>query len=348
MSGTDAPGELAALSAGPRWRLYAGWTAGLLALATLIGVVVHRGEVEQFVLLARHAAPEWLIPACAAQAATYLFATAVWRAVLRKAGHPRKLASLIPLGVAKLFTDQAIPSGGFSGSVLVTMALHRRRVPLNSAIAALLVGLVSYNTAYLAAALASLALLWMHGRLSSSLVAIVALLVVFSIATPALVLGLKIWNPRLRDDWLHRFRTVGATFDAFARVPTYLLKSPSLLAETVAYQSAIFLLDALTLWLALHAIGIAAEPWIPFVSFVIASTAATILPIPLGLGTFEAACVGMMASLGIPLEAALTASLLLRGMTFWLPMLPGLWITRREIVKYGDAPAPDAESRGRD
>jgi glycosyltransferase 2 family protein len=55
-------------------------------------------------------------------------------------------------------------------------------------------------------------------------------------------------------------------------------------------------------------------------------------PIPLGLGTFEAACVGMLSLLGVAIEAALAATLLLRGLTFWLPMVPGLWLARREIV----------------
>jgi glycosyltransferase 2 family protein len=54
-------------------------------------------------------------------------------------------------------------------------------------------------------------------------------------------------------------------------------------------------------------------------------------PIPLGLGTFETACVGMLALLGVAIESALTATLLLRGLTFWLPMVPGLWLARREI-----------------
>jgi uncharacterized protein (TIRG00374 family) len=120
--------------------------------------------------------------------------------------------------------------------------------------------------------------------------------------------------------------------DVFVRAPTHLLKSPGLIAETVVYQVAIFALDVLTLWLAFRAIGITAEPWVIFASFVIASVAATILPIPLGLGTFEAGSVGMLAALGVPLEAALTATLLLRGMTFWLPMVPGVWLARRELV----------------
>ena len=64
-----------------------------------------------------------------------------------------------------------------------------------------------------------------------------------------------------------------------------------------------------------------------------ASIAAILGPIPLGLGTFEAACVGMLSLLGIAIESALAATLLLRRLTFWLPMVPGLWLARREIAE---------------
>jgi glycosyltransferase 2 family protein len=41
--------------------------------------------------------------------------------------------------------------------------------------------------------------------------------------------------------------------------------------------------------------------------------------------------VGMLSSLGVSVEAALAATLLLRALTFWLPMLPGIWLARREL-----------------
>ena len=56
-----------------------------------------------------------------------------------------------------------------------------------------------------------------------------------------------------------------------------------------------------------------------------------VLRTELGLGTFEAGTTGMLTLLGMPVEAALSATILLRGLTFWLPMLPGVWITRREV-----------------
>ena len=58
-----------------------------------------------------------------------------------------------------------------------------------------------------------------------------------------------------------------------------------------------------------------------------------IAPSPLGTGTFKAGTTGMLTLLGMPLEAALSATLLLRGLTFWLPMVP-------EVV------SPDASSAG--
>lgn len=49
------------------------------------------------------------------------------------------------------------------------------------------------------------------------------------------------------------------------------------------------------------------------------------------LGTFEASCVAMLHVLQVPLEVALTATLLLRGFTVWLPTLPGLWLAQRAL-----------------
>jgi hypothetical protein len=68
-----------------------------------------------------------------------------------------------------------------------------------------------------------------------------------------------------------------------------------------------------------------------FVGFMLASIVATIGPVPAGLGTFEASAVGVLSLLGIDVETALAATLLLRGLTFWIPMLPGMFFARREL-----------------
>jgi len=89
------------------------------------------------------------------QAATYVSAALVWRQALGRAGHPRPLRTLIPLGIAKLFTDQVLPTGGISGTMLAVRGLIRRDVPPEAAMAAMLAGLASYDVASLLIVLAS-------------------------------------------------------------------------------------------------------------------------------------------------------------------------------------------------
>ena len=104
-----------------------------------------------------------------------------------------------------------------------------------------------------------------------------------------------------------------------------------LILATLLCQVAIIVLDSATLWLIFRAIGAPAEFWVAFSGFTVGAIVAMIAPTPLGLGTFAAGTTGMLVLLGVPIEAAFSATVLMRGMTFWLPMLPGVLIARREL-----------------
>lgn len=197
--------------------------------------------------------------------------------------------------------------------------------------AAMLIGLVSYDVAYLIVVLSSTGILWAHRHINIPLLIGVTIFVVITVAIPTAVLGLKYWGERKPIAWISKWLGATALLRDLTNAPTDLLRSPSLLIRTAGLQLGIFMLDSSTLWLAFLAIGEAQALWVVFVSFAIASMVATIGPIPVGLGTFEAASVGMLSLLGVSVEAALAGTLLLRGLTFWLPMLPGLWLARREI-----------------
>ena len=168
----------------------------------------------------------------------------------------------------------------------------------------MLAGLVSYDIAYLMVVLTSAGILWLHNRANLPLFIGVAIFAVITVAIPTAVLGLKRWGDRQPITWLSRLLGMTALFRALAEAPTDLLHSPGLLIQTAGFQLGIFMLDALTLWLAFNSIGDVPEIWVVFVSFAIASMAATIGPIPVGLGTFEAGSVGMLSFLGVPIEAA--------------------------------------------
>lgn len=74
--------------------------------------------------------------------------------------------------------------------------LRRRHIPAQTAMAALLVGLVSFYTAYLTAALLSLGILWLHHQVNPALLAVAAIFSVVAVAIPATVLWLRHWSAR--------------------------------------------------------------------------------------------------------------------------------------------------------
>jgi uncharacterized protein (TIRG00374 family) len=318
----------------PWWRRLLSWLPALIVLPALVAVAWEHSSIERFIELAEGARPEWLLPALAAQVATYVFAALSWRLVLHRVQQQRPFRTLFRLSVAKLYTDQAIPTGGVSGTLLVVKALTRRGVPGHIAMAALLVGMVSHYAADVAAALACLALLGLHGAASSPILALVAAFAAVEVAIPTAVLWAKrhASHDRLRG-WIDRLPGMPAILEAVADAPSDLLRDPTLIAAAFACQLSIILLDSLTLWFITHAIGIAVPFWATFCSFTVGDMVAMLAPSPLGLGTFEAGTTGMLMVLGTPLEAALSATILLRGFTFWLPMVPGVWIARREVSR---------------
>jgi uncharacterized protein (TIRG00374 family) len=307
------------------------WAFGVFLFAALVVVVLHFGDMQDFVQLARAAEPEWLLLAVLAQVATYVSIGAIWREALKEAGHARSLASLVTLGIAKLFADQAISIGGMSGTILLMRGLARRDIPPRIAIAALLVEMVTYYGAYLIVVLIGVGLLLANYKANSLILIGAVVFTIMAVAVPGGVLWVRHLGRLPLPAWTERFPKAMSVLKAVVEAPSDLLRNRNLIVRVAALQLGVFLLGALTLWFSFRALGSSPPFWISFVAFVIASSAATISVIPLGLGSFEAASVMVLHLLGVSLGPGLTATLLLRILTFWLPMIPGLLLMRREF-----------------
>ena len=109
----------------------------------------------------------------------------------------------------------------------------------------------------------------------------------------------------------------------------------------MAWQTAIFLLDAATIWVLIRSLGATASAGAVFASFMISSVFRTVGIVPGGLGIFEATSVLTLNMMGVAIPIGLAATLLFRGLSFWLPMLPGLWITRRITAGAAAVRAPE-------
>jgi glycosyltransferase 2 family protein len=337
---SSSPAEPAALDlpeAAPwtgNWlHLIVAWLFGAVVLGGLVGFIMHFGAIEVFVAKLRGADPFWLAAALSCQLATYLSAAAVWFRVLKRAGSPLPFLSLLRLAFVELFANQAVPTGGLSGSLMVVRGLIRRGVASSVAVTALFVAALSYYVAYFMVGLLAFVLLWHSGDLNA---AWRALFIAFAIVVTALVMAIFFLS-RSRDDLIpdaiRHWRPFAQMARMLSQVRVDMLHDPRLIFEVVTLQSGIFLLDATTLWCTGQAVGLNVDIGSSFMSFVLASVVATLSPIPLGLGSFEGTCTGLLHLMGGGLEGSLAATLILRGLTLWLPMLPGMAMIRREAIK---------------
>ena len=295
--------------------------------------------------LMRDLNPAWFILACAAQGATYASTAWSWRLGLRAIGVEAPFRRLLSLAIQKLFVDQTVPSGGMSGNAYIVSALDRQGVPRADCFGVVLANLMAHYAAYLAVALVAVGLLRMLRLWRGWMVVMLTAFIVACIAIPLGLLALHRFEGAL-PGWIVRRPGFGATLASYGNAPLRLLRRGGLLLRMALLDMSVHAFDALTLWLLLHAIGSPAAPELVFVSFVLGTMAAMLGPLPMGLGAFEGACVGGLVSGGVPIEVALVGTLLLRGWTTWLPMLPGLWLTRMELhaspLKRQEGPAETA------
>ncbi|NTU58984.1 MAG: flippase-like domain-containing protein [Chlorobiaceae bacterium] len=304
-------------------------------MSAIIFSVTHYGDLARFVDLLSHINPRWIAMASVFQIGTYISLALIWNRALLYNGVIYPLKSLIPLAVAKLFADQALPSGGLSGIAFVVNAFRRRNVPDSIGTAVMLLNVFSFYIAYAFVAAIAFLILWIYHDIHQWTLIIGGIFIVFIFAVPGGMLFLKQLGRQDRlPEWPLRLPVVSGIFKTFAGVSEeseLSLRNPMLMVEAALCQVAIFVLDSATLWAMLHALGEPASGFLAFPCFVVASIVAMLSFIPLGLGSFEATCIGLLVTLGVRIESALTATLLLRGFTLWAPMLPGLVMTRREL-----------------
>lgn len=302
--------------------------AAVIGLAAIILIVRHFGDLAHFITLARQALPQWLLVALVLQIGTYVAVAMAWAAVLRRAGVPIPLGNLLPVAVSKLFADQALPGAGLGGHVLLVERLIALGTPRSTAVATLLISLIGYYVAYAALALVMLLVLWLHQGATPLLTGLVTTILLVALALPALALWLRHRGSQPLPPQVERLGPVRKLVAIIGEAPADLVGDRRLLAQVSALNAVVFLADAATLATCMLALGLSFQPSTAFLALMTGSMAATLAPTPLGLGTFEASATAMMVSLGVPFEAALTATLLLRGFTLWLPLLPSLVMMR--------------------
>jgi uncharacterized membrane protein YbhN (UPF0104 family) len=304
------------------------WIFGLALLACVVMFAAHYRQEKALAQLLRQARPVWLLVGLLLQMGTYTTDARIWQRVLSRANISRPLRSYVGLGLAKLFMDQAVPSVGLSGTLLVIRSLDRRDVPRGASMAAVVLDLVGYYAAYVLALGIALAIVWVRRELTPLMALPAGIFTAVAGAVPVALLWVN--RGRTLPGWLKKLPFVKTALQALTEATPATVHDVLLIIQCTALHLAIHALDAGTLWVMLRALGFEANPAPVFASFMLSTLAQTLGVSPGGLGVFEAVSVAMLRLIGVPVTAGLEATLLFRFFTFWLPMAPGLILARRE------------------
>lgn len=325
--------------------LWITWLLGGAMLAAVIGLALRFSDVESFARLLTQAQPLWLVAAVAVQLLTYVAQGQIFRMVLQAGAQHLSLGDAARLSLMKLFVDQALPSSGISGAFAAVASFTRMGFARPAVLACLVLDLSGYFLAYVVSVGVALVVLMLQGHATATVVGLGLVFIAVSLALAVLTPRLAVHSRLAAHVPGKRFAIVRKAISLVTGADKQLVGNRSLLARVTLLELAIIVLDSTTLWLLVLALGVAAAPMGLFAAFMLASVLRSIGVVPGGLGAFEAAAVVSLHWIGVDIAVALSATLLFRGLTFWLPMLPGLWLARREWHSTarvaGTAPQPD-------
>lgn len=309
------------------------WLVGAAALAAVIFVARHVADERAFLRIVETARPGWLIVAILLQVLTYAAQGAVWRTAARAVHVRLSIADAYKLSLAKLFVDQALPSGGVSGTFIFARALKARGAQLPAVMTCAIVAAATYWAAYAVALTIALAAALVvastAGRITIPFAAVTVALIFGAGAASAGLLALAGRSP---PRWLcrrMRLKPLARLLELAQIVDVSVARAPRVLSRAAAFHVLIVLLDSSTMWFLLLALGTIAPPAGVFVSFMTSTVFRTIGVVPGGLGTFDAAAVVTLSMVGVPVAVALSAVIAFRVLGFWLPMIPGLLFARQ-------------------
>jgi uncharacterized protein (TIRG00374 family) len=329
--------------------------SGMLLAALLAIVVRHWAHIQvkthEALLLIREAQPGWLALAALAVLLGFLCAGQIYGRVLSTLGHRAPTLWLSAAAMITMLLSQALPFGTVASYAFLTTSLRKRKVPAASVAVIASLELLSWGGAML--------ILFIYGMIyvlvttSNSMIARASL---SGFATVALLIGGYLYLGTRPRDTLHTWamnakRVIERIFgpiwhdsqvhhmiDEITHNRRLMAEQPRRVISLILLQLTIFTLHSLALLAILHGLGVQIGPLGTLAAFGLALIVSTYTLLPAGGGTVEAALTVGLTIQGVPLEAALGATVLFRLFTFWL-LLPIAALGYRVIMRGAPAVA---------
>lgn len=304
----------------------------VIGVAAVTVAALNADKIAAMAVHAANAEPGWLLIAVASQCAAFFCTALAWRLVLKKLHEPIGMPALYPLSIAKLFADQALPSGGISGAAFLLHALKKRGVPWDHAYTAFIFGATTFIAAFLISTFVSFVAVAGADDAPRIITIAARVFYILLIVIALFSAGFAVFRWTHVATFLARIPAAANLMAMSQNAMRRIANEKALFAKVVWVQIAQRMFDALTLWLAFQAIG-APTPFVAcFIGVTLASVTATVAPTPMGVGAFEGGLVAALTIFGVPVETALTSALIYRGLSLWLPLIPGFFVIQRDLL----------------
>ncbi|HEX6020346.1 MAG TPA: lysylphosphatidylglycerol synthase transmembrane domain-containing protein [Solirubrobacter sp.] len=322
-------------SATKRQRLSTAWLAVIAVVATVsvYGAAVAIGGLDDTWALVRAADPRWLLPAALAETISY----GGWVVLLKTVADDKRVRwrDSVRITLAGVAATRLLAAGGAGGVALTVWALRRRGLSTAQVARAEAAQLVTlYGIMLAGIVVAGLALAGGPSPAGLTLIpAILAALVMVAVV----VLALTTTRPhRPAETGVARWRWA---LGAGPRLLGEGLRHTARLARRRRYGLAGGLAwwvgDALALWCACRAFGVVPAGGVLVLAYLLGQLG-NLLPVPGGVGGIDGAMIAALIALGVQPGDAALAVLTYRGVSFWLPTIPGV-IAYISLVREGRA-----------
>ena len=310
-----------------------GWIVAFAILGVTFSYTFSISEFSDFLHVLVTINPIWIFIMASTELGTYCCSALMYRTMFRALGYQARMKQLIPLSLAKLAVDQFIPTAGVGGSAVVVRGLRNAGVSRQIAIGMVIVGLAGW---YFAGNIAGFYGLWAIRNMPVALAGAIPIAIAY-VTVSIFIIYFTLRGVRTR--WFGKIHKLlpGKALDQFFTelIQTHDLQLPRKVGfhKIVIAQLGMILLDTGTLAFACLAIN---NP-LPFTTllaaYALVNMAATVSVLPGGIGVFEGGLIAMLSLFGMPPASALAATLLYRGFSVWLPMVPGALFARYEMKK---------------
>lgn len=326
---------------------WATWVAVPAAVAVV--AYRHRHDLVRAGELILRARPLLLLGALGAIALLYACRGTVYGIPLRLLGFRPGRVFLWSAALGATTLHQLIPTGGASGYAFLTWAMQQRGVPAGQASLVAIIDTLSYAVAVGTLVAATLAYLFIGGKLGGAgfgglvamgvpLVALVAWLYVLQRDQrrfTARIVRLKDRLARLLGrEWPDK--PVTDVLEDYYRGRTVIGRRPVAFAKMIALQYVAVGCDATALYLAFGALDLAPSFWTVVMGFVVAMSGVAFLAVPGGGGGFELIMSTFFAGHGLSPADAIAATLLYRAVAFWAPVVATLVLLLRLRRRHND------------